>query len=603
MPHSKNIDSPQTEHAEAALRLSEATKSAILETALDCIVTIDHNGYVVDWNPAAERTFGYSRQEALGREMSELIIPPALQPLHHAGLSRAVATGHNALAAKRVELTARRKNGEEIPVELAITRVAAKPHPLFTGHIRDISERKQIEQRQAAQYAVARVLAEAGSLAEAAPKIIRAVCESLKWDLGTLWKVDQAANALTCVDVWHSDVVSAGNFEKDTRRSHLARGVGLPGLIWETGEARWIPDVVRHPNFPRAPFAARDNLHAAFGFPIRLDGKVLGVIEFFSHEIRQPNADVMAMFGAIGSQIGQFIERKQAETNLRQLNQDLEQRVNERTLELTQAKQELVKALEQEKELSHLKSSFVNLVSHEFRTPLGVILSSSDILESYFDRLRPEQRRDHLQDIRHATRQMSSLMEEVLLLGRVEAGKMECSPAETDLVEFCQRVLDEQASATNRKCALKFTLGKVPRRATADESLLRHIFANLLSNAVKYSPAGGEVHFSLTRDGGNAIFEVRDSGIGIPIEDQRHLFEAFHRAQNVGEIPGTGLGLVIVKRCVDLHGGRIEFSSTAGQGATFVVRLPLFSEKKNDKPSRSGKQRKKYPREFAAKKS
>src|SRR5262249_21904416 len=134
------------ERTEAALRLSEATKTAILETALDCIVTIDSRGLVVDWNPAAARTFGYPAAEAVGREMAELIIPATLQPKHRQGLARAVSSGHDLLNGKRIEITARRKNGEEFPVELAITRISVGPAPLFTGHIRDISERKQAEQ-------------------------------------------------------------------------------------------------------------------------------------------------------------------------------------------------------------------------------------------------------------------------------------------------------------------------------------------------------------------------------------------------------------------------------------------------------------------------
>jgi signal transduction histidine kinase len=234
--------------------------------------------------------------------------------------------------------------------------------------------------------------------------------------------------------------------------------------------------------------------------------------------------------------------------------------------------------LEQEKELNQLKTNFVNVVSHEFRTPLGVIVSSADILENYLDRLKPEQRTGHLQDIRHATQQMTGLMEEVLLLGKVEAGRMEFKPEPVDLSGFCQRLVDEQLSATSRKCPIILDLKNLDGNARGDEALLRHIFTNLLSNAVKYSPAGSQVHFSAKRDGTEAVFEMRDHGIGIPVEDQKRLFEAFHRGQNVGEIPGTGLGLVIVKRCVEMHGGAIELESEVGRGTTFLVRLKIFTE-------------------------
>jgi signal transduction histidine kinase len=167
----------------------------------------------------------------------------------------------------------------------------------------------------------------------------------------------------------------------------------------------------------------------------------------------------------------------------------------------------------------------------------------------------------------------------VLLLGRVEAGRMECRPLEMNLAEFCSRLVDEQLSATHRKCPIELQLDGVDGAATGDEALLRHIFTNLLSNAVKYSPAGRKVRFSVRRSGYDALFEICDQGIGIPAEDQPRLFEAFHRGRNVGNIPGTGLGLVIVKRCADLHGASLELVSAPGSGTTFIVRLRMFADR------------------------
>ena len=242
------------------------------------------------------------------------------------------------------------------------------------------------------------------------------------------------------------------------------------------------------------------------------------------------------------------------------------------------AEAELLRALAREKELSALKSNFVSMVSHEFRTPLGIIMSSSEILQDYLEQLDPTEREHHLRSIARNTRRMSELMEEVLVLGRLDAGRMDFKPAELDLHALSSRLVDEVHSATERVCPIRLDAGGVPASANADERLLRHIFLNLLTNAVKYSEAGQPVEFVLQRDGHEAVCVVRDRGIGISEPDQSWLFNAFHRGQNVEQRPGTGLGLVIVKRCVELHGGKISVTSRIGEGTTMTVRLPMFGE-------------------------
>ena len=245
--------------------------------------------------------------------------------------------------------------------------------------------------------------------------------------------------------------------------------------------------------------------------------------------------------------------------------------------ERKQAEAELQKALAREKELGQLKSNFVSMVSHEFRTPLGVIMSSAEILEAYLDQLDPAERREQLQSIQKNTRRMANLMEEVLLLGMVEAGKMDFKPSALDLRLFCTRLFDELQTATERKCPLVFNASNVPAEAFADERLLRHIFGNLVGNAIKYSPPGIPVEIDVRPEGREAICFIRDRGPGIPTEDQGRLFDAFYRGSNVRDVPGTGLGLTIVKRCVELHRGRIEIESAAGTGTTVILSLPLFN--------------------------
>jgi len=241
-----------------------------------------------------------------------------------------------------------------------------------------------------------------------------------------------------------------------------------------------------------------------------------------------------------------------------------------------QAEVELLRTLERETELNQLKSNFVSMVSHEFRTPLGIIQSSAELLREFYQKMPADDREQQLDSISRNTRRMAALMEEMLVLSRLDAGKLEFQPAAMDLGRFCRRLVDEVRSATNRRCCIELNLAAPEVNAEADERLLGHIFTNLLSNAVKYSEPGSTVSFAIERAGNNAVCTIRDYGIGIYADDQQHLFKAFHRGANVGTRPGTGLGLLLVKRCVELHHGTVQLFSQPGEGTTVTVLLPLF---------------------------
>src|SRR6267378_6452423 len=193
----------------------------------------------------------------------------------------------------------------------------------YIGSATDITERKRVEERLRVQHAVAQILAEAATIEEATPRILRAMGECLGWDVGALWSVDREAEALRCVEFWHKASIEVPEFERVSREFTFVRGLGLPGRVWSSLEPEYIPDVVPDDNFPRGPIAEREGLHAAFGFPILLGGEVLGVIEFFSREIRQPDQELLNVLATIGSQIGQFIERKRAEEALREAQAEL----------------------------------------------------------------------------------------------------------------------------------------------------------------------------------------------------------------------------------------------------------------------------------------
>ena len=239
-----------------------------------------------------------------------------------------------------------------------------------------------------------------------------------------------------------------------------------------------------------------------------------------------------------------------------------------------EAEMEVRTALDRQQELNTLRSRFIAITSHEFRTPLSAILSAKDLLQNFGDRLPDAQKSELLGMIDAAVHRMTRMLERVLLLGQAESKMLDFKPQTTDVKALCQDLVEEARTLQpDSTCQLVLDLPDGPLNSLLDTQLMRHIFSNLLSNALKYSPSGGVVRLKAYGRDGQTVFEVSDQGIGVPAEEMANLFDSFHRASNVGAIAGTGLGLAIVKQTVDLHGGRIEVQSSPGAGTTFTVIL------------------------------
>jgi two-component system sensor histidine kinase/response regulator len=236
-------------------------------------------------------------------------------------------------------------------------------------------------------------------------------------------------------------------------------------------------------------------------------------------------------------------------------------------------------AMAQQIELNALKSTFVSMTSHEFRTPLATILAAYELLHGYNERMSPAARAETLQTIASAVRRMVTMLDQVLTLGKADAKLLDFNPQPLNLAVFCLELRDEALAGlalhpSGHSDLLTMHLELAQDTVLADEKLLRHILGNLLSNALKYSPGGQGVIFHIRCSTEAVVFDVQDQGIGIPADELPHLFGNFHRASNVGDIPGTGLGLSIVKRAVESHGGSIGVQSKLGSGTLFTVRIP-----------------------------
>ena len=271
---------------------------------------------------------------------------------------------------------------------------------------------------------------------------------------------------------------------------------------------------------------------------------------------------------------GQITERVQAEDALRDLNEKLEQRVSERTAEVRQKATELEWALETQKEYNALQQEFVSMVSHEFRTPLTIIDGAARRITRHLDRLTAEEVGERLEPVREAVQRMTGLIESTLNLGKHDAGKIAIAREYLDLAGSIEQVCKRQKLVAPLH-EISLDLRDAPKEFYGDPKLIDQIFSNLLSNAIKYSPDNAQIEVSARVDGDRVAVSVRDHGLGISVEDCPRIFDRYFRAKSSIGIAGTGIGLTLVKRLVEMHGGSVRAESVEGEGSTFIVQLPI----------------------------
>jgi len=536
----------------ASVRFNPPTEDDLrefIDLSLNFLCIAGTDGYFKYVNPAWETTFGYSREELLSRPYLEFVHPEDRKATTAEAAS--IASGRSTLS---FENRYRCKDGSY--KWLLWSAVVHAERGLIYAVAADVTERKREEVRLSAQYAVTRVLAEAPTLASATPRILQAVCQSLDWSVGAIWRVDQNENLLRCVETWHIPSAQLKEFDQSTHSQTFPRGIGLPGRVWSQTQPAWIEDVTHDANFPRASIAAKEGLHAAFGFPVLLGTEVVGVLEFFSDQIQKPDGRLLDMMSAIGSQIGQFMERKEAEDALR---------VYARDLEIARKRAE---------EATRAKSEFLANISHEIRTPMNAMIGMAELALS--TRITREQR-EYLNAIQGSADALLTLVNDLLDFSKIEARKLQLDHVAfnlRDALEDTMRVLAPRAQQKGLELACHVT-PDLPPVLVGDPLRLRQIVVNLVGNAIKFTEQGEvvlRVQVETHHNGDIQLrFSVADTGIGIPPDKQAVIFEAFSQADSstTRRYGGTGLGLAISAQLVELMGGSISVESQPSRGSTF----------------------------------
>lgn len=555
--------------AEIAFQEYKEEVRLLLNSTVEAIYGIDREGNCNFCNPACLKLLGYEYEsDLLGKNMHELI--------HHSHEDGTSYGESDCLIFEALEREKGTHADHEVFWRADGTFFNAEywSYPIKKGdEVRgavvsflDISRRKRNERRISTQYAVTRLLAESETLEGASFKILKMICESLDWDLGLVWSVDKEASALRCVEIWHRLPEEPREFTSDSRQRNFEPGIGVPGRVWASRVPVWIADIGKDKNAPRGQLAGKAGLHNAIGFPIKLGDEVLGVIEFFSHQIREPDQDLIEMFAAIGSQIGQFIKRRKADEALKE-------------------------ARDAAIEASRAKSDFLATMSHEIRTPLNSIVGMADLLAE--SEMTVEQR-EYVQILKRGGDTLLKLISDILDLAKVESGHVKLEEVDIDLRDFIERTCEFMAIRAHQK-GLELCsdiLPGVPRFLTGDVNRLRQVLVNLIGNAIKFT-AQGEITIQVgldpmrPNDGSlrcHLLFSVKDTGIGIPQEMLENIFNPFTQVDSSSTrcYGGTGLGLSISKKLVELMGGCIWANSDFGRGTQFYFTAELGIKKEQE---------------------
>ncbi len=519
-------------YTEFELIESEEKFRAITEQTESLISLTDTNGIVTYASPSANNLFGYEPIEMCGKRFTEFVDEAGISIAENAFKN----TIENGISIRNIEVKLKRKDGSMFFGEVNGSNFKIENENGCLVIIQDITERKLTEQ----------ALSESSAMLN---MILDTVPQSIFWK-------DLNGRYLGCNSIFARAIGVATPKEVIGKTDY--------DMPWSKQEAdAYRADDKEVIDNIRPKLHIIEPLQQADGIRLWIDTSKVPLIDKFG----KPFA-VLGVYQDI-------TERRLAEETLNNYRNHLEALVKERTEELEKANESLTKVIEKEKELSQMKSRFISTTSHEFRTPLTAILSSTELIQRFNDKWDVNKKNEHFKRIQNSVEYLTVLLDDILTLNRAESGMISFNPEIVDLHKFADECLLDSRIISNENHSVKFSYLSGQKDFLLDPKLMRFVLNNLLSNAIKYSPDGGIIELKISSDKEFLLIEVVDEGIGIPKEDLNKIFDSFYRTKHVEGIAGTGLGLAIVKRAVNLHNGEILVTSEIGKGTTFTVKIPI----------------------------
>lgn len=556
------LDITDRKHMEDTLREGEARVRSIINNVLDGLITIDEGGLIRSFNPAAERMFGYSEQEAIGQNV-KILMPSPYQEHHDGYLANYLRTGQASIIGVGREVRGQRRDGEVFPLDLAVSETWRGGQREFIGICRDITTRKWNERLQATEHMVTKVLAEPSSQDSAIPQILRILCEVFGWDIGVLWTYDEANKRLARSSEWIRSIRKDDSGEPVDQRKTVSLGVGLPGCVFESRQFLWMSDSVAADPFPFSVETQGGPVTMAVGCPILIGKDCIGVLEFYGSRIQKSNLEGQTMLESVASQIGLRMKQVHIEKGRRHLEDQMRQTERLRGL-----------------------GTLAGGIAHDFNNLLSPILGYAELSLQQTNQDHPVHR--HIREVLIAGNRAKDLVRQIV--------NFSCQTPDVrktlDLSQIIQEVLELLSSSMPPGIEIQKCLSAHACVIVADPSQMHQVVMNLLVNGIQ-AMQGNEgvleirleevdVHpselsnYPGLRSGPYIRLCVKDQGIGMNPEIKNRIFDWHFTTKESGE--GSGLGLAVVQNIIANHDGMIYVESATGQGSTFMVYLPKGQE-------------------------